>query len=147
MKKLKINTTRFGLLDLREDRLIHMPNGMLGFPQRRNFIILEHGPKSPFLWYQSVDDGALAFVIANPRLFKPDYTVNLEDTLGAMAWNGNGNGDHLELYIVVNIPKGHPEKMTGNLIGPLLINSKACQAVQIIITDSSYSHNYPLLGS
>ena len=52
-----------------------------------------------------------------------------------------------ELYVIVNIPKGTPEKMTANLIGPVLINPAAREAVQMIITESPYSHRFPLLLS
>jgi len=36
--------------------------------------------------------------------------------------------------------------MTGNLIGPILINNKVRQAIQVIVADSPYSHKFPLLG-
>ena len=128
-----------------EEKIVNMPSGMLGFPDKKQFIILQHKEGSPFFWYQSVDDPALAFVILSPFLFKPDYEVDLGYILEEMSWNGDIKNNHLELYVVVNIPKGSPEKMTANLIGPILINSKARQAVQMIISDSPYSHKYPLL--
>ncbi len=122
-----------------------MPFGMLGFPDKKKFIILQHQENSPFFWYQSVDDPTLAFVITDPFLFKPDYEIDLEGALKEMSWNGDGKNDNLELYIVVNIPKGLPHKMTGNLIGPILINNKVHQAVQIVISDSPYTHKFPLI--
>ena len=143
---MKIETTRFGMIDVAEDLIINMPSGMLGFPDQKRFVVLRHKENSPFFWYQAVDDPALAFVITNPFLFKPDYQVDLKHTLKDMSWNGDGNNGHLELYIVVNIPKGSPDAMTGNLIGPILINNKIRQAVQVIVADSPYSHKFPLLG-
>jgi len=142
---LQINTTRFGTLNIVEEKIVNMPSGIVGFPDKKQFIILQHKEGSPFFWYQSVDDPALAFVILSPFLFKPDYEVDLGYILEEMSWNGDIKNNHLELYVVVNIPKGSPEKMTANLIGPILINSKARQAVQMIISDSLYSHKYPLL--
>lgn len=143
---MKIKTTRFGTISVEKDKIIDMPFGMLGFPDKKKFIILQHQENSPFFWYQSVDDPTLAFVITNPFLFKPDYEINLEGALKEMSWNGDGKNDNLELYIVVNIPKGLPHKMTGNLIGPILINNKVHQAVQIVISDSPYTHKFPLLS-
>jgi flagellar assembly factor FliW len=103
-----------------------MPFGMLGFPDKQRFVILQHKENSPFFWYQSVDDPALAFVITNPFFFLPDYKVNIEDVLMKMSWDKNSDNDVLELYVVVNIPKGSPEKMTANLIGPILVNNTDC---------------------
>jgi flagellar assembly factor FliW len=144
--KLKIETTRFGTISIKKEKIIDMPFGMLGFPDKKKFIILQHRENSPFFWYQSVDDSTIAFVITSPFLFKPDYKIDIEDASKEMSWNGDGKTDHLEIYIVVNIPKGLPEKMTGNFIGPILINNKVRQAVQIVISNSPYIHNFPLLS-
>lgn len=142
---MKITTTRFGAISIEKDQIISMPFGMLGFRDQKKFLILQHKEDSPFLWYQSVDDPTLAFVITNPFLFKPDYKIDLKDALKEMQWNGNGKEIGLDLYIVVNIPKGLPQKMTGNLIGPIIINNEAKQAVQVVVTDSPYTHKFPLL--
>lgn len=142
---MKIATTRFGEIDIREDKIIHMPHGMLGFPDSGKFAIFQHKPDSPFYWFQSIDNPTLAFVITNPFLFKPDYDVDVAPVLDEMDWD-NPSGDHLELSVVVNIPKGSPEKITANLIGPILINHKVRQAVQMVISNSDYTHKYPLMG-
>jgi len=141
---LKIKTTRFGTIDIEEEKIIKMPSGMLGFPDKKKFIILQHQENSPFFWYQSVDDPRLAFVITDPFLFIPDYKIDLEVTLKEMSWNGDENGRNLNLFIVVNIPRGMAHKMTGNFIGPILVNEKVYQAVQIVLSDSPYTHKFPL---
>ena len=142
---MKIATSRFGEIDIQEDRIIHMPHGMLGFPDRRAFTIFQHNPDSPFYWFQSIDHPELAFVIVNPFLFKPDYDVDVAYALKDMSWDADMAEKALELYVVVNIPKGSPENMSANLIGPILINVEACQAVQMVLTDSEYSHKHPLV--
>jgi len=142
---LKIKTTRFGTITIEEEKIITMPFGMLGFPDVKRYVILQHKENSPFFWYQSVDDPALAFVIMSPFLFKPDYDVDVENVLKEMSWNEEEKQDNLELYVVVNIPKGAPDKMTANFIGPILINNKIHQAVQMVISDSPYTHKFPLL--
>lgn len=142
---MKIKTTRFGTITIEEEKIITMPFGMLGFPDVKRFVILQHKENSPFFWYQSVDDPMLAFVIMSPFLFKPDYKVDLENVLKEISWNEEEKQNNLELYVVVNIPKGAPDKMTANLIGPILINNKIYQAVQIVISDSHYTHKFPLV--
>jgi flagellar assembly factor FliW len=141
---LKIKTTRFGTISIKEEKIIKMPYGMLGFPEKKKFIILQHQENSPFFWYQSIDDPGLAFVITNPFLFIPDYKIDLEATLKEMSWNGDGDKSYLALFIIVNVPRGMPHKMTGNFIGPVLVNSKVYEAVQIVLPNSSYTHNFLL---
>ncbi|MCD4716278.1 MAG: flagellar assembly protein FliW [Desulfobacterales bacterium] len=142
---MKIKTTRFGTVTLGEEKILNMPFGMLGFQDKKRFVILQNKENSPFFWYQSVDDPSLAFVITNPFLFMPDYEVDIENVLIEMSWNGNSKNNILELYVVVNIPKGAPEKMTANLIGPILVNNKTRQAVQVVMSNSPYIHNFPLI--
>ncbi len=142
---MKIKTTRFGTINIEEENIINMPFGMLGFLDKKRFVILQHKKNSPFFWYQSIDDPSLAFVITSPFLFKPDYEIDMDDVLREMSWNGDRGKNNVELYVVVNIPKGSPDKMTANLIGPILINNKARQAVQMVISNSLYTHKFPLI--
>ena len=142
---MEIETTRFGTIKIEEEKIIHMPFGMLGFPDQNQFVIIQHKENSPLFWFQSLDEPALAFVITSPFLFEPSYNIDLDPVIKEMSWNGDGTDNHLELYIVVNIPKGSPQKMTGNFIGPILINNKVNQAVQVVVSDSIYTHNLPLL--
>jgi flagellar assembly factor FliW len=142
---LKVDTTRFGPITIDEQKIITMPFGMLGFPDEKRYAIVQHKENSPFFWYQSVDDPALAFVITSPFFFLPDYSVPLDDAIKQMSWDDEKIEEKVELYVVVNIPNGSPNKMTANLIGPILINTDTFQALQMVVTDSPYSHRFPLL--
>ena len=142
---LKVDTTRFGPITVDEQKIITMPSGMLGFPDEKRYAIVQHKENSPFFWYQSVDDPALAFVITSPFFFVPDYSVSLDDAINQMSWDDEKIEEKIQLYVVVNIPNGSPNKMTANLIGPILINTDTFQALQMVVTDSPYSHRFPLL--
>jgi len=140
---VKITTTRFGVISVKKDKIIYMPSGMLGFPEKKRFVLFGHRENSPFLWYQSVDDPSLAFVVTSPFLFVPNYDVEVDEAAKSMSWDDADEND-LELYVIANIPKGEPDKITANLIGPLLINIRKRQAVQMVIASSPYSHKYSL---
>jgi flagellar assembly factor FliW len=142
---LEIKTTRFGIIRTEKEKIIHMPFGMLGFSDKKQYLILQHQENSPFFWYQSLDDPGIAFVITNPFLFMADYKIDLKAVLKEMSWDTNGENNFLELYIVVNIPRGEPQRMTGNFIGPILVNNKLNQAVQVVLSNSPYTHKFPLL--
>jgi flagellar assembly factor FliW len=140
---LKIETGQFGSLEIEDEKIIAMPHGMPGFPGANRFVILDREETRPFYWYQCVDDPDLALVVMNPYLFKADYRVDLEAVQREMGWENNGDGN-LRLYVVVNASEGVPEKITANLIGPLVINTKRREAVQMVISSSPYSHRYPV---
>ena len=141
---MKIETTRFGRVDVPEEKVITMPHGLLGFPDKRRFCIFQQRQGSPFVWYQSLEDPALAFVMTDPWLFKPDYQVDLEVVIQAMGWDDDDQAP-LEFYVIVTIPRGAPDKMTANLMGPVVLNPNTREAVQIVLSDEAYSLKYPLL--
>lgn len=142
---MKIETTRFGTVEVPEEKIITMSHGLPGFRDNKRFCVFQHKEGSPFFWYQSIDDPTLAFVITNPWLFKPDYQVDLETAVQEMGWEGEIDKLPLECYVIVTIPRGMPEKMTANLIGPIVLNTEKREAVQIVLVNDAYSHKYPLL--
>ena len=75
---MDVRTTRFGVIQIAEDRVITFPRGLLGFPQHTRFCLLEPGEgggDACFFWLQSLDDPGLAFVVTDPILFVKDYSV------------------------------------------------------------------------
>jgi flagellar assembly factor FliW len=144
---VKIETTRFGEIQLDPSHVIRMPDGMPGFVDSKQFVIIQNKENSPFFWYQSLDDPDLAFVITDPRQFVPEYHPDFRQYLKKFAWiNLNESFTDIVCYVVVTIPKGAPEKMTGNFLGPLVMDLTARVAVQLVMPDSDYSHKTPLLS-
>ena len=72
-----IKTTRFGEIEIDESRIIHFAEGLVGFPEDKKYVVMEHKPGSPFMWLQSLSSPNLAFVIMNPFLFYPDYLKDI----------------------------------------------------------------------
>jgi flagellar assembly factor FliW len=131
-------TTRFGEIEVDESRAIHFADGLPGFHDKRDFIILEHKPGSPFLWLQSMDTPDLAFVMINPFLMKSDYLQDLSPEEEALL--KNKNDDEIIVFSLVTIPRGQVEKATVNLMGPIVVESKSRNARQVILANSGYSH-------
>ena len=124
-----------------------MPSGIIGFPDQRKYVLLEQKKGSLFMWLQSVDNGALAFVLIDPLLFKPDYKVEIgtEDAEELGLKNG---GDEAQIMAIVNILKrgedGKPTAMTANLLGPIVINPEKKLAKQVVLFGGQYSHRHPI---
>ncbi len=140
---LEINTKQFGVVKIDETKIITMPSGMPGFEGMDRYILLDNEETKPFFSFQNVDEPGLAFVIIDPFLFKPDYKVNLNPVIKEMGWNKD---EELITCVIVNATDPDPLKMTANLIGPLVINSDKCEAVQMVMYDTEYSHKFPLFN-
>ena len=140
-----IENTRFGNIDIDENKIINMSSNMLGFPGKKRFILLERKESKPFLWYQCVDDPTLAFVVMSPYLFKPDYAIDIQDVVKEMSWEVDEEA-HLSVFVVVNASHGAPEKITANLMAPLIINTQQFEAHQKVFHESPYSHQHPIFN-
>ena len=143
---MKIETTRFGEIHLDASQVIRMPEGMPGFVDSKRFVMIQNKENSPFFWYQSLDDPDLAFVITDPNQFVPEYHPDFKQYLQAISWiDLNVSFKEISCYVVVTIPKGAPEKMTGNFLGPLVMDLSSRLAVQLVIPEGGYSHKTRLL--
>jgi len=142
---VKIQTTRFGDITVEDQSVISVKGGIIGFARYEKYVIVEHKSESPFFWLQAADSPDLAFVIVNPSLFKPDYEVTLsEPTLLDLDVQ---ESQDVAVYVLVTIPHGQPRDMTANLLGPLVINTRAKLARQLILDDDRYSHRHPIIPS
>ncbi len=139
---LKVKTTRFGEIEVNESDIIELPSGLIGFPELQKYVMLDHDKDSPFKWLQSLDDGAIAFVLINPLLFKPDYTV--EVSAAEVADLALQSEEDAVISAIITIP-GNPEHMTANLKAPLVFNLKNRRGKQIIINNAAYTTRHNIL--
>ena len=142
---LTINTTRFGELEIDENRLILFPEGLLGFAEYKKYVILEHKPDSPFCWLQSMDSPGLAFAVINPYTVKNDYLEKLSPD--EKEFFSSENGGETIVFAIVTIPPGKVEKMTVNLLGPLIIDVESKIGRQMILANAGYNHRHPLISN
>jgi flagellar assembly factor FliW len=139
---LTIRQTRFGDLEVDEKRLLNFPEGLLGFPDQHDYVLLEHKPGSPFYWLQSVDAPDLAFVMIDALLVKEDFLEALAPS-EREGFKGIEAG-HKVVFALVTIPPGEVEKMTVNLLGPLLIDVQKRIGKQVVLPNSGYSPRFPI---
>ena len=139
---IRIKTTRFGELEVAKQEAIVLPSGLIGFPELKNYILLDHDKDSPFKWLQSVDDGAIAFVLINPLLFKPDYVV--EVTEAEVSDLELAAEEDAVISVIITMPS-NPKNMTANLKAPLVFNLKNRKGKQIILNNSDYVTRHNIL--
>lgn len=142
---MKITTRKFGEIEIDETKILNMPEGLPGFAGFERFVLLEDPKTAPFCWFQAVDEPNLSLIVMNPLAFKSDYSIDTEEFIKTRGWEGTQPEDLL-VYVVVNVSEKTGEtRVTANLIGPLLINPKNNEVVQVVISDSSYSHQHNVL--
>jgi flagellar assembly factor FliW len=140
---LTIETTRFGSLKYLEKELVVFYKGLFGFDNLHQFILIERENSRPFVWLQSVENPSVAFPIVDPILFKADYKIEVQT--GELEDIDIREPSQARTFVIATIPSGKPEDISLNLLGPIVINVDSRQAVQLALSNSSYSTKYYLV--
>jgi len=138
-----IKTRNFGEIEIKEEEIIIFSDGIPGFENLKQYIIIENPDKDvPFNWLQCVEDMELAFVIINPFTFKEDYEFNIpQNAIDKLHIKSH---DDINIYSIVIIPEDI-SKMTANLAAPIVINHVNKKGKQILLQDSGYSKKHLIL--
>jgi flagellar assembly factor FliW len=137
---MEIETTRFGRLTVDDSRIINLPRGLLGFPNHTRYALIQTSDENYFFWLQAVDEPGLAFVVTDPSIFFKDYEVPVrEETQTELELNDIA---HTQVFVVCNKVD---EWLTGNLLGPIVVNAQNRLACQVVLTEKKWTTRQPLL--
>jgi len=139
---MKLDTIKFGKVEVDDSLVFNFLEPILGYEQIKRYVLIDYNPDSPFKWLQAVEDNSIAFPVTIPALFGIDYVFVVPE-LQAKLLELTSIEDVLTLNIV-NIPSGHPEQSTVNLLGPIVINVNNKNAIQMILQDDRYGVRYKL---
>lgn len=134
---MKLTTTRFGELDIDENRIIAFPLGIPGFPELKRFVLIEY--KEPVKWLQAVDDPDVAFIVTDPFVLYHDYSVSVDDE--TERYLGIKDPKEVVTFIILTVADN---AITANLKAPLIVNSAGLTGAQILLDDDRYSFRAPL---
>jgi flagellar assembly factor FliW len=137
---MQVRTTRFGVLEVPDDRVLEFPKGLLGFSQYTRFCLLEPGEDACFFWLQCLEEPSLAFVVTDPSLFVPDYAVPIRpEQLVEMKL---GRLEDAQVFVIVNKVE---QTLTGNLQGPLIVNTLTRSGEQLVLAEKRWTTRHPLM--
>ncbi|MEE2894822.1 MAG: flagellar assembly protein FliW, partial [Planctomycetota bacterium] len=137
---MNLETTRFGNVEIEDDRVITFPSGMLGFSSYSKFVLLQPDEQGVFFWLQSTEAPDLAFVVTDPALWIPDYQANIrKDQMEEL-----GMSELAEAQVLVIVNK-RDDVITSNLQGPLVVNVQGRTGMQLVLADKRWSTRHELL--
>ena len=132
---MEVTTRLFGKIDIADEKIITLENGIIGFPDLRRFTIIfdsEKDEEKSILWFQSMDEPQFAMPVVVPNYIVPDHNPTVNDELLAPL----GKLDETNTYVLVTVKVPQRiEDMTINLKAPIIINSDNRQGGQIIVED------------
>ena len=141
---MKLQGTRFGDIEFRKNDVIHFVDGMIGFQQMNEYVVVNTKEGSPYRWLQSVQEPKLAFLMSVPEFVVGEYAPTISD-FEAKSLGLTPETPHLVL-VTTTIPTGNPMGATANLAAPVIINLETRKAKQVILEDEAYTIRYPIFS-
>ena len=138
---MKVLTKAYGEMEIADRQLINFPHGLLGFEELREFALLD-AAQAPFYWLQSLERVEVAFVLIDPRFFRPEYTPDVDAI--ELEEIGITDRDDMLVLAIVTIPES-AERMTANLQGPLIMNRRTHVARQSISTNPRWAVRHVIM--
>ncbi len=163
--KMSIESTRFGTLEIDQDKLLNFPNGLAGFEKDRRFVILHEDGVPPrgdgsgqerrlreeehvVHYLQCADDPDLTIPVVDPAIFGFDYDMTLTtDDLNLLEVK---DGDFVAVLLGVskypreryneNLPPR--QNISANISGPILINTRSRIGMQKILVGLAYTMTF-----
>ncbi|GAB1370961.1 flagellar assembly protein FliW [Candidatus Kapaibacterium sp.] len=128
-EKRKIVTLHFGELIIENDYIFMFPEGILGFENLREFVLISEEESEPFKWLISIDEPNIGFPLLSPWLIDIEYNPGK-----------NFAFENLVLFCIVTL-EDENKQMTANLKAPIVLNTEKQTGEQIILTNDKYSTN------
>ena len=124
---MRINTSRFGRIDVDAGDIIQFPSGLPGLEDCREWALLADSTNDALCWLQCTTRGDMALAVVSPRRFVPDYQVRIpRSELTPLAIS-----DISQAQVVVVVGKTDTT-LTLNLKAPIVINLEARTGRQVV---------------
>lgn len=139
---MQIETKYFGQVAYEAGDVIHFPDGLFGFEEEKEFLLLPFADsEGMLLCFQSMATPQLAFVAMNPFTLKKDYAPILQKA--ELEKLGVEKSHDLSIYTLC-VVRDPISESTINLKCPIAINEDANTAMQVILDDGEYEMRHRL---
>jgi flagellar assembly factor FliW len=130
LAKMRIETQRFGTLQVDERELFLFPQGLIGLETLRQWVLVPDPENPAVAWLQSASRGDRALAMISPRVFVPHYRVHITSrSLEVLQLRQ----DH-RTYVLTTL-SGTPGAVTTNLRAPVIMNLDRRLGCQVVTGD------------
>ena len=120
---MKIDSPRFGAIEVAEDKLIRFPLGLPGFEDCKLFALLHPDAEQTRIFYlQSTEQPDVAFSIASPDQFSLHYEFSLSDEELQLIGLAKSEDAAVMVILRQEEEQGASAPIRAVLTAPLIIN-------------------------
>jgi len=127
---IKLKTSRFGELEVEQDKVVDFPEGLIGLPDTKKFILIDH-KDTQLKWLQAIEDPEIAFIVVSPDEISEDYNVDIDKKV--KNYLHLDNNDDLAVLVTMRVDG---DDVIANFQGPLLINASSRKGVQVVLENT-----------
>lgn len=139
---MNITTKLFGEIEVDEAKLINFVSGIVGFPELKRFLLIHDSESNGNIkWLQSIEEPAFAMPVIDPLFVMESYNPEIEDEL--LKPLEIKDESSILVLCTITVPK-EIEKMSVNLMAPIIISGETRKACQIIVDQDEYPVKYPI---
>ena len=142
MDAMKVQSSRFGTIELDDQEVINFPAGLIGFPDETSFVMLRPRPESPIAWLHSTQTSWFALPVVSADALQADISGTLSEA--SKASGIVASNESFAVMAVLNAPgAGAPASV--NLMAPIIVNAETRQGAQLLLESSNYSTQEPFV--
>lgn len=130
-----ISSLVLGDIEVTDEVVMSFPTPLFGFPRHGEFALLP-ASREGLWWLQSMSDGGVTFLLADPFVLDSDYGVDLGETERATL-HIDEPSDALGL-VMLTLPATASDQATGNFRAPLVFNVGRRVAMQVVSRDDKH---------
>ncbi|HYF03901.1 MAG TPA: flagellar assembly protein FliW [Patescibacteria group bacterium] len=124
MEARRIHTQQFGELEVEPRHIFFFENGLMGFENLREFVLVSDDESAPFKWLISIEESGIGFPLLSPWHIDAAYDIGNEF-----------DPDRNAVFVVVTLS---PSGLTANMKAPVLLDTKSQSGRQVILPNEQY---------
>lgn len=140
---MQMETNRLGSINVIGSRELSFEQGLPGFEEYRDFVLLDLEIDLPIKLLQTASDPDISLLVGNPFHFYPDYEWELPSSVQQELQITEKTP--VEIWSVIILPANAADA-TINLIAPIVVNGDKGIGKQIILHNSPYNNRHPLIA-
>jgi flagellar assembly factor FliW len=121
--------------------ILRFPEGLIGFGECRNFVLIEEADIVPFRRLQSTDRIDVGFFVLDPQYIRQNYL----SLVSGRDWESVGLENPASRMVLVICRLGSTlSQASANFLAPLLINDATRTGRQVVMSNEFLSYRQPL---
>ena len=126
-----LKTGQFGEIVVEPQHIFTFQDGLLGFEELREFVLINDENTAPIRWLISLEDPTIGFPVISPLFIDDAYTAGRDYT----------EAQRHSVLVIVTLSQGG---ITANMKAPVVLDVLEQEGKQVILSSDKHSPHHPL---